>query len=350
MKIALIHHQYLSRGGMERYLIDLVKGFAAAGDEVTLITSKIDPSAPNLKLCQVVKNYVSLIPKRLRPFVFSKKLKNIIDKTGCDYSLSVARSVGQDAVVCGGTHIGFLKHLDTKPSFLDKREIHLEKRCYESSPMIIPHSLMMQNEIEEFYGIDKSKMRIIYPPVDNTVFYPELKNDQNAFKNEYGLSNDKTSLLFVSTGHKRKGLHIILKAMHDLDDKHFELAIAGSGGDSFTPSQNVRHLGYVSNIAKLYAAADLTLLPSQYEPFGLTAIESIQCGTPVLVSKHVGAGELLDNTNSIQLDNMNQKRLIECILKFAESKLTIDGDFVVSNKLTLEDHILKLREAFENVT
>ena len=46
MNVALIHHQFIRGGGTERYLADLVRGFADAGDDVTVIASKIGDDVP----------------------------------------------------------------------------------------------------------------------------------------------------------------------------------------------------------------------------------------------------------------------------------------------------------------
>ncbi len=343
MKIALIHHQYISRGGMERYLIDLVKGFSDAGDDVTLVTSKVDEKTPYYDRCKVVKNDVKIIPKPLRKIFFSGRLMSVMKKLKYDLSLSVTRSTGQKMIVCGGTHIGYLQHIMKKPSLMDQLEISHEKNCYDSTPVIIPHSEMMKKELGQLYGVSDDKMRVIYPPVDCDRFRPELKGEQLKFKEEFGLDKNRFVLLFVSTGHKRKGLDLVLDAFAALPQRDFQLAIAGSRPDESLPEHRVKYLGYVTDMPKLYAAADLTLLPSQYEPFGLAAVESVQCGTPVVLSPHVGAGELMDDAIALKMESLTAENLKANILKAFENKLDIDFNFAQKNRLTLQSHIKQIK-------
>lgn len=349
MKIALVHHQYISRGGMERYLVDLVKGFSEAGDEVTLVTSKIDKNTPYLDRCRVVRNNVSLVPKPLRKVFFSGKLGRILEKLNCDMSLSVTRSIGQGTVVCGGTHTGYLKHIKKKPGLMDRLEISLERNCYDTTPVIVAHSKMMQHELETLYGVDSAKIEVIYPPLDQDRFYPELKTDQRHFKEEFKLDKDKFVVLFVSTGHKRKGLDLIFEALAGLPENDCELVIAGSRPDVLPGDNRVKYLGYVNEMPRLYAAADVTLLPSQYEPFGLAAAESVQCGTPVVLSPYVGAGELMSNSEAFKMKELTIECLENSIIKAFEDRLCIEYSFAQKAGLVLSSHIESLKSCRSGV-
>jgi glycosyltransferase involved in cell wall biosynthesis len=57
--------------------------------------------------------------------------------------------------------------------------------------------------------------------------------------------------------------------------------------------RNVRHLGYRSDIENVYRAVDFTVLASLYEPFGLVGVESVLCGTPVLLADDAGCAEVI---------------------------------------------------------
>jgi glycosyltransferase involved in cell wall biosynthesis len=56
---------------------------------------------------------------------------------------------------------------------------------------------------------------------------------------------------------------------------------------------NVRHLGYRSDIENVYRAVDFTVMASLYEPFGLVGVESVLCGTPVLLADDAGCAEVI---------------------------------------------------------
>lgn len=68
-------------------------------------------------------------------------------------------------------------------------------------------------------------------------------------------------------------------------------ALAGELG----VADRVRSLGQSDNLEDLLAMADLTLLPSRHESFGLVALESMACGTPVIVTERGGAGEFVEH-------------------------------------------------------
>ncbi len=93
--------------------------------------------------------------------------------------------------------------------------------------------------------------------------------------------------MFPSTGHDRKGLPLLLDTLATLPEEQFELAVAGSDSGKFHRLPNVKYLGFIQNMGELYRAADFTVLPSHYEPFGLVVTESLACGTPVVTHAKV---------------------------------------------------------------
>ncbi|MBN2227651.1 MAG: glycosyltransferase family 4 protein [candidate division Zixibacteria bacterium] len=344
MKIALIHHQYAKKGGMESYLVDLVHGFAESGDQVDLITSKVDPETPGLEHCVLYKNDVSLIPKPFRMYFFSRWLGDFTINRGYDLSLSVSRTSAQDIVVCGGTHRGFLRAMQIRPGLRDRLEIKLERQAYESSNRIMAHSRLMKNEIVELYGIDPSKIFVLYPPLDYLRFaipHPEKRAENRA---RYGIHPDKTTLLFPSTGHERKGLDMLLKAFALLPETEFGLLIAGAPPRGKENRDNIRYLGFVGDMEKLYSAVDFTILPSYYEPFGLVVVESVQCGTPAIISNIFGASEILSDQECLIIPTLTPDGIAETIRRAVGHPFDIQPGFAERHQLTREEHIHLIKE------
>ena len=58
-------------------------------------------------------------------------------------------------------------------------------------------------------------------------------------------------------------------------------------------SDRVRYLGYRSDIEALFRAVDFTVVASRYEPFGLVGVESVLCGTPLVLADNVGCAEVI---------------------------------------------------------
>jgi glycosyltransferase involved in cell wall biosynthesis len=143
-----------------------------------------------------------------------------------------------------------------------------------------------KRQLTDVYRIDKEKIELIPHGVDTDRFHP--CEEQHA-----AVSDDKTTLLFVGRLGARKGLDLALRSLAQVDDDNLEFVIAGTGRhedylsklvDQFGLSEQVRFLGYVpeSELSLLYSSADVFVLPSKYEGFGLVVLEAMSCGTPVI--------------------------------------------------------------------
>ncbi|MEO8836198.1 MAG: glycosyltransferase, partial [Caldimonas sp.] len=120
---------------------------------------------------------------------------------------------------------------------------------------------------------------------------PRDDAERAALRRRFDLPDDRAVFLLASTSHRRKGLGP-LAAFFANTDLPATLVVAGRplGG---SPA-NVRWLGYCRDIESLYRAVDFTVMASSYEPFGLVGIESLLCGTPVLLAAGVGCAEVID--------------------------------------------------------
>jgi len=141
----------------------------------------------------------------------------------------------------------------------------------------------MKNKIMRRFEIEN----VLVTPngVDCAVFHPDAKQQKHDLPECY--------ILFVGSLEPRKNLGILVRAWSEIknDFKDIWLIIAGASGHVFRSStlpeaERVRTLGYVSeeDLPGLYAKATLLVLPSQDEGFGLTALEAMACGTPVVAS------------------------------------------------------------------
>jgi glycosyltransferase involved in cell wall biosynthesis len=133
-----------------------------------------------------------------------------------------------------------------------------------------------------------------------------------------------------------------MAAFARLPAPEFELVTAGNRLPA--DRSNVRHLGYATDMRALYGAADLTVLPSHYEPFGLVAAESVQCGTPVVVSAAVGAGEVLGPGDGLVVHSLRPADLADGIAAAARGRLRPGPDFVRRAGLDLAGHVARLGE------
>lgn len=344
MHIAIIARTAKRKGGTETYLFDLVRGFRQAGHSVDVFTA-VDgkQSAAQAAGATVHVSPVSLVPATIRPWIFRAALHARFDRRRYDLTISLARLNGQDLAICGGTHRGYLQATGRRPRLRDRLEIALEERCYRESGLIVAHSTRMQQELIELYGVPAGKIVVLHPPVDSATYHPApLGVARSAGKAAFGLSVEKFTLLFPSTGHERKGLGVLLDTLAELPASEFELTVAGSDSGKFRRLNNVKYLGFIENMAALYRAVDTTILPAHYEPYGLVVAESAACGTPVITHRGVGACDVVSAGEAMMVDELTVPALRAAILATRERRLQVPADFVRARGLTLEQHIERL--------
>jgi glycosyltransferase involved in cell wall biosynthesis len=175
---------------------------------------------------------------------------------------------------------------------------------YESIGTIVC-SYFMENEMYKLFNLPKNKVFVLPNGIERDKFNFDF--DQWAFRRQFVPDNYK---LVMSVGRMvpEKGFQVLInsapKVLYQYPNVRF--VIAGKGGmlDSFRNqveqmglSDRVWFLGYVSDedLNKLFIVSDAAVFPSLYEPFGITAIESMAAGTPVIVSDTGGLGEIVEH-------------------------------------------------------
>ena len=183
--------------------------------------------------------------------------------------------------------------------------IETERKVIASAHGIIATSAHEKNQMVRFYGAQPDKVTVIPCGVDLTLFSPM---DKNEARRELGLS-DKKIILFVGRIEPLKGIDLLLNAVAPLEDKS-DLRILIIGGDSAESgevarlSQLAANLGVGEKVTFLgaveheklplfYNAANVCVMPSYYESFGLVALEALACGTPVIASRVGGLPSII---------------------------------------------------------
>lgn len=338
MRIALVHYRVASSGGMERYLLDLARGFASRGDDVDLWVHSANPELVHCVACPVRLVARLPTPRLMRNVYFSwavarKRLRSIYGLV-----ISLARTTGQDVYVSGGTHAGFLQSMEKCPTLKDHIDLRLERAALRSSALVIAHSQRIRTEYLELYGIDEAKVHVVYPPVDKRRFVRSSEHQRKETRRSLGLDQGQFLFLFPSMGHERKGLPTLLEAFRKLPSERSVLYVAGRVLPP-TGDARVRALGYVRDMAALYSAADCTVLPSRYEPFGLAIAESLQCGTPVITAADSGVAELMSVSDGIRLprcDVADVRKALETVMR---ERAQVEPDFAGRHGLTIDKHV-----------
>jgi len=315
IEIGIALNAFRHGGGIERYAMDLVRALGKLGISPHVYANRIDQDLPETA---AIKPHVlgsPLIPRRLKPYYLSARLRHVRTRDSLSCLIGCSRNRASDLAICGGTHIGFLRSTGKKAGIMDRLELKLERDFYARSLAVVAHSRLMQTELEQIYGIVPSKIHVIYPPVSSQSFFPLAPGEREMLRERLNFPKDELLFLFVSTGHKRKGFDL-LRQYFEAARAPFRLLVAGRPITS--TSSRISHIGYRNDLGDVYRAVDFTIHPSYYEPFGLACVESLKCGTPVIISDRVGAGEVIADEAKVVMPTLDSKGLAQAIEEAAQ--------------------------------
>jgi D-inositol-3-phosphate glycosyltransferase len=192
-----------------------------------------------------------------------------------------------------------------------ERRVRSEVEIIGCSDAILASCTEEAAQFERLYGATPGRVEIVPPGVDHAFFSP---GDRRGARTALGLG-DHPVLLFVGRIQALKGLDVAVRALASLDDPEAVLVVVGgaSGKDGEAYLGDVEalaaSLGVGTRIrfvepqphhllSSYYRAADVCLVPSRSESFGLVALEAAACGTPVVAAAVGGLRTLVDHGHS----------------------------------------------------
>ena len=215
---------------------------------------------------------------------------------------------------------------------------------YEATEVIV-NSNYMKNEVQRLFGLPFEKINVVANGVNLNKF-SGMDRDYT-FRRKYAMDNEKI-ILFMGRLVYEKGIQNLLAAMPKVLAGYHDakLVIAGKGGmmdelraqaDALGLGEKVYFAGYMNgkDVEKMYKAADISVFPSTYEPFGIVALEGMLAERPIVVSDAGGLGEIVEhretgmksycgNANSIAdsiLELLYNPELCANIVKKAKAKV-----------------------------
>ncbi|MGE5218530.1 MAG: glycosyltransferase family 4 protein [Chloroflexota bacterium] len=314
MRIALVHKRLDLSGGTERDLIQTAVGLRDLGHEVQLFCSEFGIEPPQ----GVTIHKVPVLPlgRTLRLWSFAWFAPRAIGKAApCDLVVSFGRLLHQDVLRSGGgTHRGFLERLGSeggwprrlwqRVSVYHRSLLALEKRQFSETGCraIIAVSAAVKRDIIAHYGVAPDKIHVLHNGVDSRRFHPARRAEaRDAVRNLWKIPLDAPLVLFAGSGFRRKGLDRLLALWKSPALERVFLLVVGTDarlgryqaeGEAIAPGKII-FAGRQERIENYYAAADLLALPALQEAFGNVVLEALASGLPVLVSREVGAAEVL---------------------------------------------------------
>jgi D-inositol-3-phosphate glycosyltransferase len=188
-----------------------------------------------------------------------------------------------------------------------------ERQVLRRADRVVTATIAEVTQLRFLYKANASKLVVIPPGVDVSHFYPISADEAKMY---VGLKPEDRMVLFVGRIEPLKGLDTLIHAMSALqlqEKQRVHLAIIG-GDPSASPremsaemarlqklcddlavGQTVVFLGKrdQDKLPYYYSAAELVVMPSHYESFGMVALEAMACGTPVIASEVGGLAYLV---------------------------------------------------------
>ncbi|MCI8655419.1 MAG: glycosyltransferase family 4 protein, partial [Clostridia bacterium] len=240
---------------------------------------------------------------------------------------------------------------------------------YESTEVIV-NSNYMKGELQRLFGLPFEKINVVPNGVNMTAF-SGVERDYE-FRRRYAMDNEKI-ILFMGRLVYEKGIQYLISAMPKILNGYHDakLVIAGKGGMINELRDQVRALGienkvyfagYINgkDVQKMYKAADISVFPSTYEPFGIVALEAMLAENPIVVSDIGGLNEIVQhrengmksyvgNPNSIAdsiLELLFDHQLSANIVKKAKQKVKNEYNW---NKIAQDTHFTYQKAICETI-
>jgi len=198
----------------------------------------------------------------------------------------------------------------------------MDETVYRQSDKVIAISNSIKEEMIHFLGLPASKIVVAYNGIN-----------PSEYKTGTG-ENTKPILLYVGRLVPQKGIEFLIESIKIIKKRtdNFILSIAGSGIlenkikqiiQDYDLTQNVKLIGFIDKPALIdvYSNADVLVVPSLYEPFGLVNIEAMACGIPVVGSNVGGIPEIIDDGKTgLLVQPGNPEELATAITRLLENK------------------------------
>ncbi|MDD5074180.1 MAG: glycosyltransferase family 1 protein, partial [Candidatus Shapirobacteria bacterium] len=225
----------------------------------------------------------------------------------------------------------------THPKEFKKRDrqqlISWTKYSIKQAKKIIAVSQNTKNDLIKFYQLPEEKVAVIYNGFDRNRFHTNLaKSSSQKIEEKYQIEGDY--LVYLGTLQPRKNLESLIRALPEIISQHpkIKLVVIGKKGwlyssifslvENLELEKNIVFTGFVPDeeVPFLIAGARVFILPSLYEGFGITVLEAMACGVPVVVSKVSSLPEVVGEAG-LYIDNpKNYAQIAQQVNKILSSE------------------------------
>ena len=316
MQIPLTFPSCNRRGGVERILVESANFLAARNHEVSVLSADFDPDVldPRIHQQHIPVTFRRSIPRlesyrRHAAQMLTRLFGQSKDTIPAHAAFGVTCPPGGILWV-QAVHAEWLKIARSARNFrgrlaqrlnpfhpyiLHRERTYYGRRQYRHLLALTPR---VKQELIEHYAVPDADITLLPNGYNPAEFHPARRaTDRDPVRAKLGLRPDDKLLLFVANELERKGFFPLIHALAALKEPQVHLAAVGRF--SLEPHRDLlRKLGIEkqihapgpsANVAPWYAAADLFVLPTYYEAWGLVIVEALATGLPVLTSRLAGA-------------------------------------------------------------
>src|ERR687885_1838562 len=328
MRVLILSWEYppLIEGGLARHVRKLSENLVAQGVEVHVLTRGLEESPAEEEARGVVVHRVREPerPRELAEFVtWVEHMNSDMLAAGVEVGDRFAFDVvhGNDWLVAvAGDHLAkrfrcplavtiHATEYGRHQGWVDKHpqsHIHgVERWMANRADRVITCSAYMREHVADVYGLEDERIAVIPNGIDPTGLVPVA--DLDALRRDFAQPDERLVLLVGRLVYE-KGFQLALEALPRLIERvgNVRFLVAGSGthehelrsqADELGLGEHGVFLGWIGDdvLHSLYRIADLCVVPSIYEPFGLVALEAMASGCPCLVADTGGLREVVPN-------------------------------------------------------
>jgi UDP-glucose:(heptosyl)LPS alpha-1,3-glucosyltransferase len=316
MKVALVHMRHAGTGGTERYLNQVAAHLAERGDEVRIVCRSHE--APPHPAVRFVTLRPFAVGASMRMQTFASAVEEHVQRERYDVVYGLGKTWTHDVVrLGGGCHATYVELAHgararergplVRGALKNRLAIQIEARALAPGAyrLVVVNSTMVAKDVQARHAVPADRIRLVHNGVDLERFHPRLRSGPGAeLRRSLGIAPEQTVVLFLGSGYARKGLDLALAAFGELARERRDVELLVCGFDSAAQryeraaraagiERRVRFLGGRGDAEVCFAAGDLYVLPTRYDPFANTTLEALACGLPVITTATNGASELL---------------------------------------------------------
>lgn len=328
LNIAMVVRDFSPSGGLELYTHKVIEGLLERGNSVTVFcqSTATDFTHPKLKVQPMKPRPEGLTKSERSEHDYEVANHALSEVSGFDIVHSQHYPTAHADVVTFHNHsvlrwssvgLGWEKLVnDTKYLLMDAyklRDFQDRVLCANADCLVFPSEIMHEDYFSAYPFLQKNEKSFVVAMPGSTLYG---EKPASSAKCETARVEEKRpfSFIFVGRGFRRKGLDVLFNACSKLaqDGRDFRLLIAGMDAKPLDHARlmharlqgKVSYLGFRSDMENVYAMADVAVLPSRVEPFGMGPLQAMKQGLVPVVSRVAGVSEVLKHEHdSLILEN-----------------------------------------------